>query len=98
MRAKVEQSGVLTRRTEMDAAARRLRAQIAAHARWAKHDPTEGTIAARDGFRERFITEAYAAAADRGETIDEAEARRRATHLLRAHMKRLALSKKRKRS
>ena len=73
-------------------------AQVSANARWAEHDPKEGTIAARDGFRERFVTEAYATAADRGETIDEAEARRRATHLLRARMQRLALSKKRRRS
>lgn len=68
-----------------------LRARLAAHARWGKEDPVEGTRAARRGFDEKFLREVDAVAAERGETLSSAERLRRAESLKRAHMTRLAL-------
>ena len=67
---------------------RSLRASLAAHAMHARNDPHEITAGARAGFLSRFLAEVDAATPG----LPEAERLRRAEHLLRAHMKRLALA------
>ncbi len=67
---------------------RRIRASLAAHEMHARHDPREITAAARAGFLAKFIREVDAATPG----LPEAERLRRAEHLMRAHMKRLALA------
>ncbi len=71
---------------------RALRARLAAHARWAKNDPHEGTAPARRGFIERFEREV-----DPGYELPEGERRRRAQSALKAHMQSLALRSSRAR-
>ncbi len=72
---------------------RTLRASIAAHAMHAKHDSREITANARASFLARFLREVDAETPG----LPEAERLRRAEHLLRAHMKRLALASSRAR-
>lgn len=72
-------------------AERALRARLAAHARWAKQDPVEGTRLARRGFERRFYDEVDAVASAQGETLSADERERRATAAKKAHMTRLAL-------
>ena len=73
---------------------RSLRASLAAHAMHARHDSREITANARAGFLARFLREVDAAAPG----LTEAERLRRAEHLLRAHMARLALASSRARA
>jgi hypothetical protein len=73
---------------------RTLRASLAAHAMHAKHDSHEITANARAGFLAKFLDEVDASTPG----LPEAERIRRAEHLLRAHMKRLALASSRARS
>ena len=77
---------------------RRLRAEIAAETSWAwTADPSRRTKPGRDAAFTKFENEA-----DPEGELDPAERRRRAEHLRRAHMKRLALksaeSRRRKRA
>ena len=65
---------------------RRLRAEIAAHARWSREDPTATAIRAQAGLLAKFEREV-----DPDGTLTPAERARRAEHARRAHMKRLAL-------
>ncbi len=67
---------------------RRLRASLAAHEMHAQHDSREITAGARAGFLAKFLREVDAATPG----LPEAERLRRAEHLLRAHMQRLALA------
>jgi hypothetical protein len=67
---------------------RRIRASLAAHEMHARHDPREITAGARAGFLGKFIREVDAVTPG----LPEAERLRRAEHLMRAHMKRLALA------
>jgi hypothetical protein len=67
---------------------RRLRASIAANAMHAKNDPQKITASARAGFLAKFLREVDASTPG----LPETERLRRAEHLLRAHMKRLALA------
>lgn len=67
---------------------RRLRASLAAHEMHARHDPQEITAGARAGFLAKFLREVDATAPG----LSEPERLRRAEHLLRAHMRRLALA------
>jgi hypothetical protein len=73
---------------------RSLRASIGAHAQKAKYDSRELTANARAGFRQRFLKQVDAASPD----LPESERQRRADHLLKAHMQRLALASSRARS
>jgi hypothetical protein len=59
--------------------------------RSALHDGAEMTASARLAFHARFVRQAEEMAAQRGETLTEAEALRRGEALLRAHMARLSL-------
>jgi hypothetical protein len=73
---------------------RSLRASIAAHAMHGQNDSHETTAVARAGFIAKFLREV-----DEGTPgLPEAERLRRAEHLLRAHMKRLALASSRARA
>ena len=72
---------------------RSLRASIAAHAMHAKYDSREITANARAGFLTKFLDEVDATTPG----LPGAERLRRAEHLLRAHMKRLALASSRAR-
>ena len=67
---------------------RSLRASLAAHAMHAQHDPREITAGARAGFLAKFLREVDASTPG----LPETERLRRAEHLLRAHMARLALA------
>ena len=67
---------------------RSLRASLAAHELHARHDSREITANARAGFQARFLREVDATTPG----LPEAERLRRAEHLLRAHMARLALA------
>lgn len=67
-------------------AERSLRGSIAAHRKWAKTDPVEGTAAARAKFLDRFEQEA-----DPDGLLDPQERARRAGHLRKAYFKSLAL-------
>ena len=72
---------------------RSLRASIAAHEMHARHDSREITANARAAFLNRFLAQVDAATPG----LPEAERVRRAEHLLRAHMQRLALKSSRAR-
>jgi hypothetical protein len=65
---------------------RRTRAKIGAHTVHAIHDGAEQTKRAREAFLASFPTRV-----DPDETLTPEERRRRADHLLRAHMARLSL-------
>ena len=67
-------------------AQRRLQAQAAAHARWAKNDPVAGTAAAREKFLARFIDQV-----DPDRELDEKERIRRAESARKAYFTGLAL-------
>jgi hypothetical protein len=67
---------------------RSLRASLAAHEMHARHDSREITANARAGFLAKFFREVDAATPG----LPEPERLRRAEHLLRAHMARLALA------
>lgn len=67
---------------------RSLAAAIGAHHLHATHDSRKVTEAARAGFLGKFLAEVDAATPG----LPDAERRRRAEHLMRAHMKRLALA------
>jgi hypothetical protein len=73
---------------------RSLRASIAAHAMHAKNDSRETTAAGRAAFLKQFLDEVDAVTPG----LPEVERLRRAEHLLRAHMKRLALASSRSRA
>lgn len=66
---------------------RSLRASIGGNARAGKYDGREITAAARAGFLKRFADQVDEATPG----LPEVERLRRAEHLLRAHMQRLAL-------
>jgi acyl-CoA reductase-like NAD-dependent aldehyde dehydrogenase len=72
---------------------RSLRASIAAHAFHAQHDWREVTANARARFLAKFLREVD----EQSPGLSEAERLRRAEHLLRAYMKRLALASSRTR-
>lgn len=71
-----------------------IRAQIAAHSMPARHDSREITENAHAGFMAKFLAEVDATSPG----LPEAERLRRAEHLLRAHMLRLALASVKARS
>ena len=70
----------------LNPAQRSLQARMAAHSRWAKCDPVQGTAAARAAFLERFDLEV-----DPRGVLPLEERRRRAAHARRAYFTRLAL-------
>ena len=72
---------------------RRLRAQIAAHARWANEDPTANAARGQAGLTARFEREV-----DPDGTLDPAERARRVESARRAHFARLALASSRARA
>jgi hypothetical protein len=74
-------------------AQRSTRARLAVQVMHAKHDPKETTAKARATFLERFEREA-----DPDGVLDPAERTRRAEHLRKAHMTRLALASSRART
>jgi hypothetical protein len=63
---------------------------MAAHEKWSRHDPKEGTSAARAAWRGRFERQVRDEATARGEELTEQEVARRAESALKAHMTRLA--------
>ena len=65
---------------------RRLRAQIAAHIRWSREDPTANAVRAQAGLVARFERQV-----DPAGTLEPAERARRVESARKAHMKRLAL-------
>ena len=65
----------------------RLRARLAAHAKWSQADPVEGTAKARATFLLRFIDEV-----DPNRELPEPERLRRAEHARKAYFTRLALA------
>lgn len=67
---------------------RSIRASLAAHEMHARHDSREITANARAGFLAKFLSEVDGTTPG----LPEAERLRRAEHLMRAHMKRLALA------
>lgn len=67
-------------------AQRKLRAQIAANARWSREDPIPNATRAQRGLLARFEREV-----DPGGTLSPQERARRTQAALRAHMQRLAL-------
>jgi hypothetical protein len=67
---------------------RSLRASLAAHEMHARHDSQEITANARAGFLAKFLAQVD----EISPGLPEPERIRRAEHLLRAHMKRLALA------
>lgn len=73
---------------------RSLRASLAAHEMHARHDSREVTANARAGFLAKFLREVDAATPG----LPDTERLRRAEHLLRAHMQRLALRSSRARA
>lgn len=73
---------------------RSLRARIGAHALHAAHDSRELTTNARAAFHGRFLKQVDEASPG----LQEEERLRRAEHLLRAHMARLALRSARARA
>ena len=68
---------------------RSMRASIAALTRWSKEDPTVNAERGQAGLKAKFVAQVEADAAERGETLTEAERDRRAAAAYRAHMKRL---------
>jgi hypothetical protein len=79
--------------SELTTEQRSLRASIAAHVMHARNDSREITANARAGFLKRFLNEVD----ERTPGLPEAERIRRAEHLLRAHMKRLAFDREKRR-
>ncbi|MDT5150579.1 MAG: hypothetical protein QOI01_2312 [Mycobacterium sp.] len=74
--------------SDMTPAERSMRAQLGAHALWAKTDDRAArTQAARRGFYRRFERQA-----DPEGTLDPAERARRAEHLRKAHMLKLSMA------
>ncbi len=73
-------------------AQRTLRAQIAAHTRWANEDPVAGTEKARAAFLDKFERDV-----DPDGVLEPEERARRAVHARKAHFKRLALESARAR-
>ena len=73
---------------------RSLRASLAAHKMHAQNDSREVTANARAAFLQKFLDEVDGATPG----LPDPERLRRAEHLLRAHMKRLALASSRARS
>ncbi len=69
-----------------------LRAKIAAHVRWSRQDPVEGTSSARAAFLERFEREV-----DPDQVLPPDERARRAEHARKAHFSRLAMASARAR-
>lgn len=78
----------------MDAAARRLRAKIAANARWSRHDPKDEMQRVRAA--SPGSVEYWEAQVDPEAVLDPAERRRRATNARRGYMQGLALKRKQK--
>ena len=76
---------------------RKLRAQAAAHARWAHQDPKEHGIIMRRGFYAQFTREVLERAAERGEELSSEEVARRAESAFKSHMLGLALRRARAR-
>lgn len=72
---------------------RSLRASLAAHELHARHDSRELTANARAAFLKRFVDQVD----QESPGLPEGERIRRAEHLLRAHMRRLALRSSRSR-
>ena len=73
---------------------RSVRAAIGGHSRAGMYDGREVTANARAGFLAKFVREVDEATPG----LPEAERLRRAEHLLRAHMKRMALASSRARA
>jgi hypothetical protein len=71
---------------------RALRARIAAHTRWSREDPREGTAAARAAFNDRFEREV-----DPDGLLPRDERQRRAECARKAYFARLALASSRAR-
>jgi hypothetical protein len=78
----------------LSAEQRSVRASIGGHTRAGKYDGHEITAKARAGFRQRFLKQVDATSPD----LPEPERQRRADHLLKAHMQRLALASSRARA
>lgn len=72
--------------SKLTPAERTLRAKLAAHTKWATHDPVEGTAKARAAFLDRFEQEV-----DPTGALDPAERKRRAEHARKAYFAKLAL-------
>jgi hypothetical protein len=70
----------------MPSSERAQRARIAAHVRWSKSDPVEGTASARTAFLDRFDREV-----DPAGQLHPDERARRAMHARKAYFARLAL-------
>jgi hypothetical protein len=79
--------------TPLTPAQRSLNARLAAHARWSKADPVDGTAAARKAFADRFEREV-----DPDGVLSPAERARRAESARKAHFTRLALASSRARA
>jgi hypothetical protein len=77
--------------SQLSPAERTLRAKLAAHTKWATHDPVEGTAAARAAFLDRFDAQVDPS------ITDPAERARRAASLRKAYFARLALASARAR-
>lgn len=89
----------MAKKRNVDPIVARLRAQKGAHARWARHDPVEGTAAARAAYRQGLRAQVLRDARARGEdslTSEEIDARTR--HLLMEHMRGMALRSKKARA
>jgi hypothetical protein len=71
-----------------------IRASLAAHEMHATNDPVKTTQAGRDAFLQTF----YDQVDEHEPGLPDAERQRRAEHLRRAHMKRLALASSRARA
>lgn len=71
---------------------RSLRAKLAAHAMHGQHDSRKVTANARAKASERFERTVIEQAEANGEQLTQAEVARRAEHLRKAHMYRLALA------
>lgn len=78
----------------MDATARRLRAQIAANARWSRHDPKAELPKVRAA--SPGAVEYWEKRLDPEGVLDPAERRRRAVNARQAYMQQLALKRLRK--
>jgi hypothetical protein len=76
----------------LSAEERSLRAKLAAHAMHGRNDSRRVNAAARAKFLGQFEQEALDAAAANGEELTPEELAKRAAHLRKAHMLRLALA------
>lgn len=74
--------------TSLTESQRRLRSQIAAHARWANEDPAENAARGQAGLRAKFDRQVRDAAPG----LSDAEYERRARHAYMAHMASVALA------